>query len=48
MTKIEDLFENEDDLHMDNYIWILSILVLTLFNNTDKERPIINIFLGDD
>lgn len=47
MTKIEDLFDNKDDVRMDNWIWALSILAL-LTNNFDKEQPIINIFLGDE
>lgn len=48
MTKIEDIFDNKDDVRMDNWIWALSILALLVSNNTDKEKPIINIFLGDE
>lgn len=48
MTKIEDMFDNKDDVRMDNWIWTLSILLLLVSNNADKEKPIINIFLGDD
>ena len=48
MTKIEDIFDNKDDVRMDNWIWAFSILALLVSNNTDKEKPIINIFLGDE
>ena len=48
MKKLEDIFGNKDDVRMDNYIWALSILALLISDNFDKERPIINIYLGDE
>jgi hypothetical protein len=44
LEKLSEIYNEKTD----TWIWILSILILTLFNNTDKEKPIINIFLGDE
>lgn len=45
IKKIEELLNSEDDMRMDNWIWILSILMLNLYDN---EKPIINIYIGDE
>ena len=42
----EKEFFNESKL--DDKIWILSILALILMNKSDFEKPVINIFLGDE
>lgn len=44
LEKLSEIYNEKTD----TWIWILSILILTLFNNTDNEKPIINIFLGDE
>lgn len=44
LEKLSEIYNEKTD----TWIWILSILMLTLFNNADKEKPIINIFLGDE
>lgn len=48
MKKLEDIFDNKDDVRMDNCIWALSILALLFSDAFDKEQPIINIYLGDE
>ena len=45
IKKIEELLNSEDDMRMDNWIWILSILMLGLYDN---DKPIINIYIGDE
>lgn len=44
LEKLSEIYNEKTD----TWIWMLSILILTLFNSTDKEKPIINIFLGDE
>ena len=44
LEKLSEIYDEKTD----TWIWILSILLLTLFNNNDNEKPVINIYLGDD
>ncbi len=43
--KIEDLFE--DNISCDD-IWIISLILLALFNNDKKADTIINVYINGD
>lgn len=43
--RLKKILNSEDDMRMDNWIWLLSILMLNLYDN---EKPIINIYIGDE
>lgn len=43
--KIEDLFE--DNTSCDD-IWIISLILLALFNNDKKADTIINVYINGD
>lgn len=49
MTKeeIDDLLEDTQDTIFDDF-WILSILILSLFNNDKKADNVINIYINGD
>lgn len=48
INKIEDILHFKEESIFDNGIWVISILALLMMNKPEEEKPIINIYLGDE